>query len=85
MPTTSLMALMAWPAWWPIISLLAIGYVAFKVNDPILASSCLFVICAIGGFFIWNYPKGLIFLGDGGAYLIDFLIASFSILLVLRN
>ncbi len=68
-----------------IISLLAIGYVAFKANDPILASSCLIVIGAIGGFFIWNYPKGLIFLGDGGAYLIGFLIAGFSILLVLRN
>lgn len=67
------------------ISLLAIGYVAFKVNDPTLSSSCLIVIGAIGGFFIWNYPKGLIFLGDGGAYLIGFLIAAFSILLVLRN
>ncbi len=67
------------------ISLLAIGYVAFKANDPILASACLIVIGAIGGFFVWNYPKGLIFLGDGGAYLIGFLIAGFSILLVLRN
>jgi UDP-N-acetylmuramyl pentapeptide phosphotransferase/UDP-N-acetylglucosamine-1-phosphate transferase len=67
------------------ISLLAIGYVAFKANDPILASACLIVIGAIGGFFIWNYPKGLIFLGDGGAYLIGFLIAGLSILLVLRN
>ncbi len=67
------------------ISLLAIGYVAFKANDPILTSACLIVIGAIGGFFIWNYPKGLIFLGDGGAYLIGFLIAGFSILVVLRN
>lgn len=67
------------------ISLFAIGYVAFKANDPILASACLIVIGAIAGFFIWNYPKGLIFLGDGGAYLIGFLIAGFSILLVLRN
>jgi UDP-GlcNAc:undecaprenyl-phosphate/decaprenyl-phosphate GlcNAc-1-phosphate transferase len=68
-----------------IISLLAIGYIAFKVNDPILASACLIVIGAIGGFFIWNYPRGLIFLGDGGAYLIGFLIAVLSILLVKRN
>jgi UDP-GlcNAc:undecaprenyl-phosphate GlcNAc-1-phosphate transferase len=67
------------------ISLLAIGYVAFKVNDPVLASVCLIVIGAIGGFFIWNYPRGLIFLGDGGAYLIGYLIASLSILLVARN
>jgi UDP-GlcNAc:undecaprenyl-phosphate/decaprenyl-phosphate GlcNAc-1-phosphate transferase len=67
------------------ISLLAIGYIAFKVGDPILASACLIVIGAIGGFFIWNYPRGLIFLGDGGAYLIGFLIAVLSILLVKRN
>jgi UDP-GlcNAc:undecaprenyl-phosphate/decaprenyl-phosphate GlcNAc-1-phosphate transferase len=68
-----------------IISLLAIGYVAFKANDPVLASTCLIVIGAIGGFFIWNYPRGLIFLGDGGAYLIGFLIACLSIMLVKRN
>jgi UDP-N-acetylmuramyl pentapeptide phosphotransferase/UDP-N-acetylglucosamine-1-phosphate transferase len=68
-----------------IISLLAIGYVAFKANDPVLASICLIVIGAIGGFFIWNYPRGLIFLGDGGAYLIGYLIATLSILLVIRN
>jgi len=67
------------------VSLLATGYVAFKVNDPVLASTCLIVIGAISGFFIWNYPRGLIFLGDGGAYLIGYLIASLSILLVVRN
>ncbi len=67
------------------ISLLAIGYVAFKANDPILVSTCLIVLGAIGGFFIWNYPRGLIFLGDGGAYLIGFLIACLSILLIQRN
>jgi UDP-N-acetylmuramyl pentapeptide phosphotransferase/UDP-N-acetylglucosamine-1-phosphate transferase len=67
------------------ISLLAIGYVAFKVGDPVLASICLIVIGAIGGFFTWNYPRGLIFLGDGGAYLIGYLIATLSILLVIRN
>jgi len=67
------------------ISLMAIGYVAFKTNDLVLASTCLIVIGAIGGFFIWNYPRGLIFLGDGGAYLIGYLIASLSILLVVRN
>jgi UDP-N-acetylmuramyl pentapeptide phosphotransferase/UDP-N-acetylglucosamine-1-phosphate transferase len=67
------------------ISLLAIGYVAFRANDPVLASTCLIILGAIGGFFIWNYPRGLIFLGDGGAYLIGFLIACLSILLVQRN
>jgi UDP-N-acetylmuramyl pentapeptide phosphotransferase/UDP-N-acetylglucosamine-1-phosphate transferase len=68
-----------------IISLLAIGYVAFRANDLVLASTCLIIIGAIGGFFIWNYPRGLIFLGDGGAYLIGFFIATLSILLIHRN
>jgi UDP-N-acetylmuramyl pentapeptide phosphotransferase/UDP-N-acetylglucosamine-1-phosphate transferase len=68
-----------------IISLLAIGYVAFKANDSVLTSTCLIVIGSISGFFIWNYPRGLIFLGDGGAYLIGYLIATLSILLVIRN
>jgi UDP-N-acetylmuramyl pentapeptide phosphotransferase/UDP-N-acetylglucosamine-1-phosphate transferase len=68
-----------------IISLLAIGYVAFKNQDYAVALSCMIVIGAIGGFFIWNYPKGLIFLGDGGAYLIGYLIATLTILLVIRN
>jgi UDP-N-acetylmuramyl pentapeptide phosphotransferase/UDP-N-acetylglucosamine-1-phosphate transferase len=43
----------------------------YKIIDSpmaILASACLIVIGAIGGFFILNYPKGLIFLGDGGAH-----------------
>jgi len=67
------------------ISLLAIGYVAFKAGDPTIASISLILVGAIAGFFIWNYPRGLIFLGDGGAYLIGYLIATLSILLVNRN
>jgi UDP-N-acetylmuramyl pentapeptide phosphotransferase/UDP-N-acetylglucosamine-1-phosphate transferase len=43
------------------------------------------MLAAIAGFFVWNYPRGLIFLGDGGAYLIGFWIAILSIMLVERN
>lgn len=68
-----------------VITLFAIGYVAFIVDDLVIAYFCLIMIGAIGGFFIWNYPRGLIFLGDGGAYLIGYLVASLSILLVARN
>lgn len=68
-----------------IISSAAIAFVAFKVGDPLLTYSALTLICAVFGFFIWNYPRGLIFLGDGGAYFIGFMIASLSILLVYRQ
>ena len=67
------------------ITLLAIAYVAYQVNDSALCIYALMMTAAIMGFFIWNYPKGSIFLGDGGAYLIGFWIAALSILLVVRN
>jgi UDP-N-acetylmuramyl pentapeptide phosphotransferase/UDP-N-acetylglucosamine-1-phosphate transferase len=68
-----------------IITLLAVSYVCFRVNDNTLLIAALIMIGSIGGFFIWNYPRGLIFLGDGGAYLIGFWIGMLCILLVIRN
>jgi len=68
-----------------IITLMALGYVSLKVDDPVLLFLCFVMLAAIVGFFIWNYPAGLIFLGDGGAYLIGFWIALISILLVNRH
>ena len=37
------------------------------------------------GFFVWNFPAGLIFLGDGGAYFMGFYVAEVAILLLHRN
>jgi UDP-GlcNAc:undecaprenyl-phosphate GlcNAc-1-phosphate transferase len=68
-----------------LISLLGIAYVGIVVGDPLIASLAFVVVGSIAGFFIWNYPRGLIFLGDGGSYLIGFWIATLSILLVSRN
>jgi len=63
----------------------AVGYVAYRVNDYFLLTFCLSIGGAILGFFMWNYPKGLIFLGDGGAYLLGFFIGETSVLLVNRH
>jgi len=68
-----------------VIILTALGYVAFQIKDYPIMVCALAGIGAIVGFLFWNYPKGLIFLGDGGAYLIGFWIAELSLLLVLRN
>jgi UDP-N-acetylmuramyl pentapeptide phosphotransferase/UDP-N-acetylglucosamine-1-phosphate transferase len=67
------------------ISLMGLSYLGIKLNDPIIFSLSLIMASAILGFFIWNYPRGLIFLGDGGAYLIGFWIAILSILIVSRH
>ena len=68
-----------------IIILLSLGYISFKVGDIFLMKACLILAFAIFGFFVWNYPFGRIFLGDGGAYFIGFTIAVVSVLLVDRN
>jgi UDP-N-acetylmuramyl pentapeptide phosphotransferase/UDP-N-acetylglucosamine-1-phosphate transferase len=64
---------------------LALGYVAFLVHDPFIFTASLITAGAILGFFVWTYPSGLIFLGDGGAYLLGFVLAELSILLIHRN
>lgn len=63
----------------------AIGYVAFQVGDDFILTTSLICGGAILGFFIWNFPSGLIFLGDGGAYLLGFLLAEMCVLLLHRN
>lgn len=67
------------------ITLLGIAYVGFLFADLIIIYLALVMASATLGFFIWNYPRGLIFLGDGGAYLIGFWIAALSILLTYRH
>lgn len=64
---------------------LAMAYVAFKVQDFELMGICFAMIGAVAGFLFWNFPRGLIFAGDGGAYLVGFMIAEISVLLVQRH
>jgi UDP-N-acetylmuramyl pentapeptide phosphotransferase/UDP-N-acetylglucosamine-1-phosphate transferase len=67
------------------IILLGIAYVAFKVGDiPVLAAA-LTAVGAITGFMVLNFPRGLVYLGDGGAYLLGFWIGVLLVLLVGRN
>jgi len=63
----------------------AIAYVAMQVGDTFVLSMALACLGAILGFFVFNYPAGLIFLGDGGAYLLGFMMAELALLLVHRN
>jgi UDP-N-acetylmuramyl pentapeptide phosphotransferase/UDP-N-acetylglucosamine-1-phosphate transferase len=67
------------------IMLAALTYVAVQVGDPVVATLALAGIGAVLGFFLWNFPAGLIFLGDGGAYFLGFFVAELSILLLVRN
>ncbi|WP_019141896.1 glycosyltransferase family 4 protein [Noviherbaspirillum massiliense] len=68
-----------------ICMLFSLGYVAWQVNDMFILVAAFIVAGATAGFLIWNYPAGLIFLGDGGAYFLGFMLGELSILLVMRN
>ena len=63
----------------------SIGYVAFQVGDGLIVALAAAGAGAVLGFFVWNFPSGLIFLGDGGAYFLGFYIAELAIMLLHRN
>lgn len=68
-----------------VIVLAAMAYVAHTVGDRLVFSTALSLTGALLGFMVWNWPAGKIFLGDGGAYLLGFLLAELSVLIVIRN
>ncbi len=68
-----------------LIIVLALAYVAGEAGDVGLQDVAFALVGAVLGFFVWNFPVGLIFMGDGGAYFLGFLLAEVSILLLNRN
>ena len=48
---------------------LALAHVSMQVGDRELAAMAIALAAATAGFLVWNYPRGLIFAGDAGAYL----------------
>lgn len=67
------------------LMLTAFAGIAYLVGDIELVKLALITVCAVMGFFVWNYPRGLIFLGDGGAYFLGFMVAEIGVLLVVRH
>jgi UDP-GlcNAc:undecaprenyl-phosphate GlcNAc-1-phosphate transferase len=68
-----------------IITLSGLAFMALKVGDTLLLQMCLTSLTVVLGFFVFNWPKGAIFLGDAGAYLIGFWVVELGILLAMRN
>jgi UDP-GlcNAc:undecaprenyl-phosphate/decaprenyl-phosphate GlcNAc-1-phosphate transferase len=64
---------------------MAIVHVALQVGDRQLAAMVVCLAGATAGFLFWNYPRGLLFAGDGGAYLWGLVVAVASITLVQRH
>jgi len=64
---------------------LAISHVALQVGDRQLAAMVICLVGATLGFLIWNYPRGKVFAGDGGAYVWGMVIAVAVVTLVQRH
>ncbi len=68
-----------------LIVCLALAHVCLQVGDRSLAALLVCLAAATGGFLVWNYPRGMLFAGDGGAYIWGVVIAVASLSLVQRN
>jgi UDP-GlcNAc:undecaprenyl-phosphate/decaprenyl-phosphate GlcNAc-1-phosphate transferase len=71
-----------------VIALLAsigLAIVAAVVGDSFVLGAACVLGASVAGFLAVNYPRGRIFLGDGGAYLVGLVLAVLSVLIVQRN
>ncbi len=64
-----------------LLAYISLGYVTYQVGDMTLLEIIFINIAALIGFLLLNFPKGKIFLGDGGAYFLGFSLAVISLLL----
>ncbi|MDQ2778156.1 MAG: glycosyltransferase [Pseudomonadota bacterium] len=62
-----------------------LAWVGWQVGDSLVTPLALAGVAAVLGFLAWNYPRGLIFLGDGGAYFLGFFLAELGLMLSYRN
>jgi UDP-N-acetylmuramyl pentapeptide phosphotransferase/UDP-N-acetylglucosamine-1-phosphate transferase len=68
-----------------LLAALALAIVAASAGDSLVLLPACVLAASIAGFLLVNFPRGRIFLGDGGAYLVGLLLALLSVLLVHRN
>jgi UDP-N-acetylmuramyl pentapeptide phosphotransferase/UDP-N-acetylglucosamine-1-phosphate transferase len=61
------------------------GMIAFQVGDMQLFNLCLLSVVCVAGFMLLNFPFGKIFMGDGGAYFMGFMLAWTAVMLPMRN
>ncbi|CAN4273312.1 Rfe UDP-N-acetylmuramyl pentapeptide phosphotransferase/UDP-N- acetylglucosamine-1-phosphate transferase [Methylophilaceae bacterium] len=68
-----------------VIALTAMAVIAFQLNDHLILYASVSLIGALLGFLYWNWPNGKLFLGDGGAYLMGFIMAELAVVMLGRN
>lgn len=64
-----------------LVILFSFGYIAYQHHNAELVSILALFSGAIMGFMVLNFPKGIIFLGDGGAYMLGLMVSILGIFL----
>lgn len=64
------------------VNAFGLWYLGYSLGDFATMFCAAMLIAAVFGFFVFNYPFGKIFLGDGGSYTIGFIISIISLNLV---
>lgn len=68
-----------------VLMLLTMAAIAWRVDDYVVLNIALGAVAVVLGFMLLNFPKGLIFLGDAGAYCLGYLVAALAVALTIRN
>ena len=68
-----------------LVALSCVSFVAGQHGETALMLIGLITIAATLGFGVFNFPRARIFCGDGGAYLLGYMLATLVILLVFRR
>ncbi len=68
-----------------LMALFVFAAASYQLHDKILFEISLTLFFSTFGFFVLNFPFGKIFLGDGGAYFLGFMLAELSVFLVSRH
>ena len=68
-----------------IFVLLSIAYISNIIGDGLTFQLSLLLTFSMLGLFVFNFPFGKIFMGDGGAYFVGFMMAVMGMMLAIRN
>jgi UDP-N-acetylmuramyl pentapeptide phosphotransferase/UDP-N-acetylglucosamine-1-phosphate transferase len=68
-----------------LFAFLSFATLSYMLKDSEMLFVCLSLAAATLGFLVFNFPRGKIFLGDGGAYFLGFMLAIIAVMLVARQ
>ncbi|WP_419728397.1 glycosyl transferase [Lichenicola sp.] len=64
-----------------LIASVAVGWLAWRLQNPLLSAAAIMTAAGLAGFLPFNYPRARIFLGDVGSQACGLLLGAFALLL----